>query len=63
MKTETKKCEPSKPMRREQIKAKPVQSDGQADASVITNEMIEDYRRRLFRVYLQHAPEHIGRTR
>ena len=23
--------------------------------------MIEDYRRRLFRIYLQHAPEHIGK--
>ena len=38
-----------------------MQSDGQADASVFTNVMIQDYRRRLFRIYLQHAPEHIGR--
>ena len=58
MKTETKKCESTKPMRREQVEAQTVQSDGQADALVITNEMIEDYRRRLFRIYLQHAPEH-----
>ena len=61
MKTETKKCESSKPMGRERVEAQPVQCDGQADASVITNEMIEDYRRRLFQIHLQHAPEHIGR--
>ena len=62
METETKKCElPSPlPMRREQVEAQPVQSGEQTSASVITNEMIEAYRRRLFRIYLKHAPEHIG---
>ena len=39
MKTEMKKCESSEPIRREQVEAQPVQSDGQAGASVITNEM------------------------
>ena len=48
-------------MRGEHVEAQPVQSDGQADASLISHEMIEDYRRRWFRIYLQHAPEHIGR--
>ena len=61
MKTETMKCESSKSMREERVDAQPVQSDGQTDASAITSEMIEDYRRRLFRIYLQHAPEHIGK--
>ena len=61
METETRKCESSLPTRREQVEAQPVQSDGQTDASAIKNEMIEDYRRRLFRIYLKHAPEHIGR--
>ena len=61
METEAKKCESPLPTRREQVEAQPVQSDGQTDASAITNEMIEDYRRRLFRIYLKHAPEHIGR--
>ena len=61
MNTETMKCESSKSMREERVEAQPVQSDGQTDASAITNEMIQDYRRRLFRIYLQHAPEHIGK--
>ena len=61
MKTETMKCESSKSTREERVEARSIQSDGQKDASAITNEMIEDYRRRLFRIYLQHAPEHIGK--
>ena len=61
MKMETMKCESSKSTREERVEAQPVQSDGQADASAITNEMIEDYRRRLLRIYLQHAPEHVGK--
>ena len=61
MKTETMKCESPKSMREERVEARSVQSDGQKDASAITNEMIEDYRRRSFRIYLQHAPEHIGK--
>ena len=59
--TEAKKCESPLPTRREQVEAQPVQSDGQTDTSAITNEMVEDYRRRLFRIYLEHAPGHIGR--
>ena len=61
MKTETIKCESSKSMREERVEARSVQSDGQTGASAITNEMIEDYRRRLFTIHLEHAPEHIGR--
>ena len=41
MKTETRKCESSKSMREERVEAQPVQSDGQTDASAITNEMID----------------------
>ena len=40
-KEEEKKCESTLPMRREQAEAQPVQSDGQAATSAITNEMIE----------------------
>ena len=40
LKTETRKCESSKSMREERVEAQPVQSDGQTDASAITNEMI-----------------------
>ena len=61
METDAKKCESPLPTRREQVEAQPVQSDEQTDASEITNEMIEDYRRRLFRIYLEHAPGHIER--
>ena len=56
METEAKKCESPLPMRRELDEAQPVQSDEQTNASEITNEMIEDCRRRLFRIYLEHAP-------
>ena len=61
MKTETMKYESLKSMREERVEARSVQSDEQKNASEISNEMIEDYRRRLFRIYLQHAPEHIGK--
>ena len=61
METEAKKCESPLPMRRELNEAQPVQNDEQTNASEITNEMSEDYRRRLFRIYLEHAPGHIGR--
>ena len=40
-------------MREERVEAQFVWSDGQTDASAITTEMIEDYRRRLFRIYLR----------
>ena len=60
MKTGTMKCA-SKSVREERGEAQSVQNDGPTDASAITNEMIDDYRRRLFRIYLQHAPEHIGK--
>ena len=45
LKTKTMKSESSLPTRREQVEVQPVQSDGQTDASAISNEMIEDYRR------------------
>ena len=61
MKTETMKCESSRSAREERAEAQSVQNDGPTDASTITNEIIEYYRRRLFRIYLQHAPEHIGK--
>ena len=61
MKTETMKCESSKSMKEERVEAQSVQSDGPTNASAITNEMIEDYCRRLFRIYLQHALENIGK--
>ena len=63
METETKKCESPLLMRREQVEAQPVQSDEQTNASEITNETIEDYRRRLFRIHLKHASRSSAGTR
>ena len=49
------------PMKGELNESHPVQHGEQTNASEITHEMIEDYRRRVFRIYLEHAPGHIGR--